>query len=111
MTGTALALPNPSLFLSGPVGSLEAYVERVSGIPMLGRDEEFALARRFRNPFPELDLIGRPRGDGVDRILRRGDANLHGVSLFVQNCIALRVSLPSPISRQPIRQINPGAGA
>ena len=49
MTGTALALPNPSLVLSGPVGSLEAYVERVSGIPMLGRDEEFALARRFRD--------------------------------------------------------------
>jgi RNA polymerase sigma-32 factor len=49
MTGTALALPNPSLILSGPVGSLEAYVERVSGIPMLGRDEEFALARRFRD--------------------------------------------------------------
>ena len=48
MNGTALALPNPSLILSGPVGSLEAYVERVSGIPMLGRDEEFALARRFR---------------------------------------------------------------
>ena len=49
MNGTALALPNPSLILSGPVGSLEAYVERVSGIPMLGRDEEFALARRFRD--------------------------------------------------------------
>jgi RNA polymerase sigma-32 factor len=49
MTGTALALPHPSLVLSGPVGSLEAYVERVSGIPMLGRDEEFALARRFRD--------------------------------------------------------------
>ena len=48
MTGTALTLPNPSLVLSGPLGSLEAYVERVSGIPMLGRDEEFALARRFR---------------------------------------------------------------
>jgi RNA polymerase sigma-32 factor len=48
MTGTALTLPNPSLVLSGPLGSLEAYVERVSGIPMLGRDDEFALARRFR---------------------------------------------------------------
>jgi RNA polymerase sigma-32 factor len=49
MTGTVLALPNPSLVLSGPLGSLEAYVERVSGIAMLGRDEEFALARRFRD--------------------------------------------------------------
>jgi len=49
MSGTALALPNPSLVLSGPVGSLEAYVERVSAIPMLGREEEMALARRFRD--------------------------------------------------------------
>jgi len=48
MTGTALALPNPSLVLTGPVGSLEAYVERVSGIPMLTREQELELARRFR---------------------------------------------------------------
>lgn len=54
MSGTALALPNPSLVLSGPVGSLEAYVERVSAIPMLGREEEMALARRFRD-HQELD--------------------------------------------------------
>ena len=47
MTGKALALPNSSLVLSGPLGSLEAYVERVSAIPMLGREEELALARRF----------------------------------------------------------------
>jgi RNA polymerase sigma-32 factor len=48
MTGNALALRNSALTLSGPVGSLEAYVERVSSIPMLGREEELALARRFR---------------------------------------------------------------
>jgi RNA polymerase sigma-32 factor len=47
MTGNALALPNPSFALTGPIGSLEAYVERVSSIPMLGREEEMALARRF----------------------------------------------------------------
>ena len=47
MTGNALALRNSSLALSGPVGSLEAYVERVSSIPMLGREEEMELARRF----------------------------------------------------------------
>ena len=47
MTGNALALPNPSLVLSGPVGSLEAYIERVAAIPMLSREEELALARRF----------------------------------------------------------------
>ena len=48
MTGTTLAISNPSLVLSGPVGSLEAYIAQVSGIPMLGREEELALARRFR---------------------------------------------------------------
>jgi RNA polymerase sigma-32 factor len=49
MTGQALTLPNSSLVLSGPIGSLEAYVERVSSIPMLGREEETELARRFRD--------------------------------------------------------------
>ena len=48
MTGKALALPNPSLVLSGPVGSLESYIAQVSAIPMLAREEEFALARRFQ---------------------------------------------------------------
>jgi len=48
MTGTALALKNQSLVLAGPVGSLEAYVERVSSIPVLSREEEFELATRFR---------------------------------------------------------------
>ena len=48
MTGQALALPNASLILSAPIGSLEAYVERVSAIPMLSREQELELARRFR---------------------------------------------------------------
>ena len=47
MTGQALTLPNSSLVLTAPIGSLEAYIERVSAIPMLGREEELALARRF----------------------------------------------------------------
>jgi RNA polymerase sigma-32 factor len=47
MTGKALALPNLSLIGSGPIGSLEAYVAQVSSIPMLGREEEMELARRF----------------------------------------------------------------
>src|SRR6187401_421947 len=49
MTGKALALPNLSLVGSGPIGSLEAYVAQVSSIPMLGREEEMELARRFRD--------------------------------------------------------------
>ncbi len=47
MAGKALALQNSPLPVIGPLGSLEAYVECVSAIPMLGRDEELALARRF----------------------------------------------------------------
>jgi RNA polymerase sigma-32 factor len=53
MTGKALALPNLSLIGSGPIGSLEAYVQQVSSIPMLGREEEMELSRRFRE---EQDL-------------------------------------------------------
>ena len=53
MTSQALALPNPSLISSGPLGSLDAYIERVSAIPMLSREEEFDLARRFHQ---EQDL-------------------------------------------------------
>jgi RNA polymerase sigma-32 factor len=49
MTGTALALSNPSLVLTGPVGSLDAYVAQVSAIPMLSREDELALARRYRD--------------------------------------------------------------
>jgi RNA polymerase sigma-32 factor len=48
MTGTALALKNPSLSLIGPVGSLEAYIERVSSIPILSREEEHELAKRLQ---------------------------------------------------------------
>ncbi len=49
MTGQALALQYPSVAVAGPIGSLEAYVERVSAIPMLNREEELELARRFRD--------------------------------------------------------------
>jgi RNA polymerase sigma-32 factor len=49
MTGTtALVARNGDLALTGAVGSLDAYLERVSHIPVLTRDEERALADRFR---------------------------------------------------------------
>ena len=50
MTGsTALAVTrNGDLALTGAVGSLDAYLERVSHIPVLTREEERALADRFR---------------------------------------------------------------
>src|SRR5688572_28609119 len=53
MTGQALTLPNTALPLTGPLGSLDAYIERVSAIPVLSREEEHSLARRFRD---EQDL-------------------------------------------------------
>ena len=40
-TATALAL-------RGPIGSLDAYIDAVSRIPVQSREEEFALARRLR---------------------------------------------------------------
>ena len=48
MSDTALARMNTDLVLAGPVGSLDAYVERVSRIPVLSREEEYAYANRFR---------------------------------------------------------------
>jgi RNA polymerase sigma-32 factor len=45
---TALTRPTTDLVFA-PVGSLEAYVERVSRIPVLTREEEFSLARRLQN--------------------------------------------------------------
>ncbi|HLT89400.1 MAG TPA: RNA polymerase sigma factor RpoH [Woeseiaceae bacterium] len=45
---TAVATLNRDLALLGPVGSLDAYIQLVSSIPVLSRDEEQALSRRFR---------------------------------------------------------------
>jgi len=50
MTGTTalVVARNGDLALTGAVGSLDAYLERVSHIPVLSRDEERALADRFK---------------------------------------------------------------
>jgi RNA polymerase sigma-32 factor len=45
---TALIRPSTDLVFAGPVGSLEAYVDRVSRIPVLTREEELALARQLQ---------------------------------------------------------------
>ena len=45
---TALVLKNAELALVGPIGSLEAYTERVSRIPVLTREQETELAVKFR---------------------------------------------------------------
>ena len=48
-TAIALARSNADLVLAGPVGSLDAYIERVARIPVLSREDELALARKLRD--------------------------------------------------------------
>ena len=51
---TALVAKQPSgLVFAGPVGSLDSYIDRVSQIPVLSKEDEIALAVRFRS---EADL-------------------------------------------------------
>ena len=45
----AVATMNKDLILAGPVGSLDAYIQAVGSIPVLSREDEQALARRFRD--------------------------------------------------------------
>ncbi|MFZ9479356.1 MAG: RNA polymerase sigma factor RpoH [Steroidobacteraceae bacterium] len=49
MTSQTLALRSADFALTGPLGSLDAYLERVSRVPMLSREDEQALALRFRS--------------------------------------------------------------
>jgi RNA polymerase sigma-32 factor len=46
---TAVATVNRDLMLAGPVGSLDAYIHAVGAIPVLSKEDEHALAMRFRD--------------------------------------------------------------
>ena len=46
---TAVARREQEMMLAGPVGSLDAYIQAVGSVPVLSKDEEQALARRFRD--------------------------------------------------------------
>lgn len=46
---TALVAQLNGLVCEGPTGSLDAYIRRVSQIPVLNKEEEIALATRFRS--------------------------------------------------------------
>jgi RNA polymerase sigma-32 factor len=48
MTATALVAKKGDLVLAGPVGSLDSYIDRVSQIPVLTKEEEVSLATKFR---------------------------------------------------------------
>ena len=58
MTTTALAPRNASLALSGPVGSLDQYIQAAGAVPVLSAAEEFELATRFRQD-NDLDAARR----------------------------------------------------
>ena len=84
-TGTAIVARNSDLALAGPLGSLDAYLDRVSRIPVLSREEEKELAEYFRNAEipaelePMKDLFDwreeeaqvRPGPDFDSRLLQR----------------------------------------
>jgi RNA polymerase sigma-32 factor len=53
MSTALVAKQSSGLVFAGPVGSLDAYIDRVSQIPVLSKEEEVALAVRFRS---EADL-------------------------------------------------------
>ena len=46
---TAVAKRNLDVILAGPVGSLDAYIQAVGSVPVLSKDEEQLLSRRFRD--------------------------------------------------------------
>ena len=47
MSATNLLVARPETLLAGPLGSFEAYADRVSRIPVLSREEERELATKF----------------------------------------------------------------
>jgi RNA polymerase sigma-32 factor len=49
MTEATLVPSQRDLILAGPVGSLQAYIQTVKAIPVLSRQEEVELARKFRD--------------------------------------------------------------
>jgi RNA polymerase sigma-32 factor len=49
MTATALITRSNDFVLSGPVGSFDAYMDKVSRIPVLSREDELVLAKQFRD--------------------------------------------------------------
>src|SRR6187431_574819 len=49
LAATALVTRKNDFVLSGPVGSFDAYMDKVSRIPVLSREDEAALAVRFHN--------------------------------------------------------------
>jgi len=49
VTAANMLVARPDALLAGPLGSFDAYADRVSRIPVLSREEEHVLAQRFRD--------------------------------------------------------------
>jgi len=49
LMNTALVPRHHELVLAGPVGSVDAYLQRISALPLLSKEEEYRLAHRFRD--------------------------------------------------------------
>ena len=45
----ALVAKQTGMIFAGPVGSLDSYIDRVSQIPVLSKEDEVALAVKFRS--------------------------------------------------------------
>jgi len=61
---TAIMKHMGDLGVAGPLGSFDAYVERVSRVPVLSREDEQRLARQFRD---HDDLDRKPERSAVRR--------------------------------------------
>src|SRR6476646_6703534 len=66
VAANALVTRKNDFVLSGPIGSFDAYMDKVSRIPVLSREDEAALANRFRN---DGDLAPALRGAHRSRLL------------------------------------------
>ena len=74
-TANALVTRKNDFVLAGPVGSFDAYMDKVSRIPVLSREEEAELANRFRKD-GDLEVFVKGLADGGRGIalLNRGEA-------------------------------------
>src|ERR1700730_15205495 len=72
-TGTALVARLGDQALAGPLGSLDAYLERVSRIAVLSREQEHELAERFRSA-GDLSQGGKV---GLMKAVKRCDPSLN----------------------------------
>ena len=58
MSATNVLVARPESLLAGPLGSFDAYADRVSRIPVLSREQEHDLATRLRRAVRLVDAVG-----------------------------------------------------